>query len=144
MARPTRRGPRRRRVLGDDTRVQGEFQAIRALTPGTETIRKLVLVRNNAVVHTVKPATNQVEFEHTDHPSLLGGILYYARPLQTNDEIARSSPVCVLRDRATQPSEGVVKGVLNNRLALRGTPAFSCRAGSDTGGPGTPRSRGRG
>ena len=76
MARPTRRGPHRRRVLGDDTRVQGEFQTIRALTPGTETIRELALVRNNEVGHTVKPATSQVEFEHTDHPSLLGGILY--------------------------------------------------------------------
>lgn len=145
MARPTRRGPHRRRVLGDDTRVQGEFQTIRALTPGTETIRELALVRNNEVVRTVNPATNQVEFEHTDQPSLLGGILYYARPLQTNDEIARSSPVCLILDRATQPRECVVKGVLHYGLALaQGTPAFSCRADSDTGGPGTPRSRGRG
>ena len=79
------------------------------MTPSTETTRELALVRNNEVVHTVNPATKQVEFEHTDQPSLLSGILYYSRPLQTTDEIARSSPVCLSR-RATSEGLGCSKG----------------------------------
>ena len=84
--------------MGDEIRVQGETPAIRAKILGTDTIREVALVRNNEVVYTVNPAAKQAEFEYTDKAPAAGENFYYVRALQTNDEIAWSSPIWVIRE----------------------------------------------
>ena len=58
----------------------------------------MALVRNNEVVYTVNPAEKQAEFEYTDNAPSAGENFYYVRALQTNDEIAWSSPIWVVRE----------------------------------------------
>ena len=84
--------------MGGDIRAPGEIRTIQALTLGTDTIRALALVRNHKVDYTTEPATKQVEFEYTDHQLSLGENFYHVRALQTNDEIAWSSPIREIRD----------------------------------------------
>lgn len=84
--------------MGEEVAVSGEVPAIRATILGTDAVREVALIRNNEVVYTAHPGTADVAFEYADREPEPGESFYYVRALQTNDEIAWSSPIWVLRD----------------------------------------------
>ena len=84
--------------MGDEMSVEGAIPAIRARILGTDIVREVALIRNNEVVYTVNPEEKDTEFEFTDRQPEPGENFYYVRAIQTNDEIAWSSPIWVVRD----------------------------------------------
>ena len=83
--------------MGDEIAVEGEVPAIRATILGTDMVREVALVRNNEVIYAVKPGMREVDFAYTDREPGEGENFYYVRAIQTNDEIAWSSPIWVVR-----------------------------------------------
>ena len=83
--------------MGDEISVGGAIPGIRAKILGTAIVREVALVRNNQVIYTTNPGTTDVELEYNDREPEEGENFYYVRVLQTNDEIAWSSPIWVVR-----------------------------------------------
>ena len=83
--------------MGDEITITGAVPAIRATILGTDKVREVALIRNNRVIYTANPGTMAVEFEYNDREPEAGENFYYVRALQTNDEIAWSSPIWVVR-----------------------------------------------
>lgn len=84
--------------MGEEIRVGDEVPTVRAKILGTDTIRNVALIRNNEVIYTMNPGSEDVEFEYTDREAEDGENFYYVRAVQTNDEIAWSSPIWVVRE----------------------------------------------
>ena len=84
--------------MGDEIGTSGAVPAIRARVLGTDTVREVALIRNNEVIYTVSPGTRETEFEYTDREPLATESFYYVRAVQSNDEIAWSSPIWVVRE----------------------------------------------
>ena len=84
--------------MGEELRGVRDVPEIRARILGTDDLREVALVRNNAVIYTARPGTPEHAFEYTDREPAPGENFYYVRAIQTNDEIAWSSPVWVVRE----------------------------------------------
>ena len=84
--------------MGQEIRVGDEVPTVRAKILGTDTIRNVALIRNNEVIYTMNPGSEDVEFEYTDREAEDGENFYYVRAVQTNDEIAWSSPIWGVRE----------------------------------------------
>ena len=84
--------------MGDEIRVAGEIPPVRARIIGTDRIEELVLIRNNEVIYTANPDTDTADFEYEDREAGAGENFYYVRALQSNAEIAWSSPIWVVRE----------------------------------------------
>ena len=82
--------------MGDEIGTSGAVPAIRARVLGTDTVREVALIRNNEVIYTVSPGTRETEFEYTDREPVATENFYYVRAVQSNDEIAWSSPIWVV------------------------------------------------
>ena len=82
--------------MGDEIGTGGAVPAIRARVLGTDTVREVALIRNNEVIYTVSPGTRETEFEYTDREPVATENFYYVRAVQSNDEIAWSSPIWVV------------------------------------------------
>ena len=82
--------------MGDEIGTSGAVPAIRARVFGTDTVREVALIRNNEVIYTVSPGTRETEFEYTDREPVATENFYYVRAVQSNDEIAWSSPIWVV------------------------------------------------
>ena len=84
--------------MGDETATTGAVPAIRAHIIGTDTVKEVALVRNNEVIYTLSPGAREAEFEYTDREPVADESFYYLRAIQTNDEVAWSSPIWVVRE----------------------------------------------
>ncbi len=84
--------------MGDEIGVSGAPPPIRARILGTDTVREVALIRNNEVIYTVNPGEKDTDFEYADKEPAAGENFYYVRAIQTNDEIAWSSPIWVVRE----------------------------------------------
>ncbi len=83
--------------MGDEIEVEGDLPPVRTRILGTDTIREVALVRNNEVIYTVHPETTESDFQFRDSQPAAGESFYYVRAVQTNNEIAWSSPIWVVR-----------------------------------------------
>lgn len=83
--------------MGDELSVDGAVPKVWALILGTDTLREVALVRNNEVIYTVHPGKRETEFEYVDREPAPAENFYYLRAIQTNDEIAWSSPIWVVK-----------------------------------------------
>lgn len=84
--------------MGDEIVVGGEIPTVRAKILGTDLVDEVTLIRNNEVIYTAHPATEEFEFEYTDREAVHKDNFYYVRAVQTNREIAWSSPIWVVRE----------------------------------------------
>ena len=74
--------------------VEGWLPATK-LPTGTVPIGRIVLIRNNKVVHTVAPDTKEADFEHRDDAAERGGSYHCARAEQSDGSLAWVSPIRV-------------------------------------------------
>ena len=58
-------------------------------------IGRIVLIRNNKVVHTVAPDTKEADFEHRDDAAEQGGSYHCVRAEQSDGSLAWVSPIRV-------------------------------------------------
>ncbi len=91
--------------MGDAIEAGEAVPPIRAAILGTDRIREVALVRNNEAIYTLQPGTSEVRFEYTDREPEPGESFYYVRAVQTNDEIAWSSPIWVARRPARDSAD---------------------------------------
>ena len=66
---------------------------IRAI--GTDTIKQIIIVKNQTFVYTGRPNTKEVYLEFQDKDFEPGANYYYVRVLQNNEQMAWSSPIWV-------------------------------------------------
>ncbi len=88
-----------------DVRIQGrvmgeafttsEPPTVTARVIGTGPLERIVLIRNNEIVHTVEPDAQSVDLEYRDASSQRGESYYYLRAEQADGSLAWSSPIWV-------------------------------------------------
>lgn len=77
---------------------------IEATIAGTDEILQVDLIKDGAVIDTVRPAASRYVYRYVDRPSRRAESHLYLRVLQRNGEIAWGSPVWVTyRDRPAEP-----------------------------------------
>ncbi len=79
--------------MGDAIDAGDSVRLVRAKILGTDTVREVALVRNNSLLCAVQLGTQDLEFPYTDREPIPGESFYYLRAVQTNNEIAWSSPI---------------------------------------------------
>jgi hypothetical protein len=86
-------------VMGEEIEIEGKPR-IAAEIQGTDQIEEVILVRDGAILHTLKPGTQEVRFEYEDN-TFGGSSYYYLRVAQAdkdrhgNPSQAWSSPIWV-------------------------------------------------
>jgi hypothetical protein len=85
--------------LGDG--FMGEELSLRALPPleitaiGTAEIERIDIVRNERVIHSVRPGASRAAFSYLDAEPRQGSSYYYVRVLQADRHVAWGSPIWV-------------------------------------------------
>lgn len=83
-------------IQGDIAKVNGSFQLyIKVL--GTAAIRQVDIIRSNTYLHNRQNLGSETEFTFVDNNPLPGESYYYVRVMQTNDQMAWSSPIWIQR-----------------------------------------------
>ena len=86
----------RRRLMGEEF-ASSAPPKLRAKVGGTAPIAQIDLVRNNEFIYTLKPGKNDFEFEYLDKSARPGGNYYYVRVMQTDGNMAWSSPIWIAK-----------------------------------------------
>ena len=64
---------------------------------GTAAIRQVDIIRSNTYLHNRQNLGTETEFTFVDNNPLPGESYYYVRVMQTNEQMAWSSPIWVQR-----------------------------------------------
>ena len=72
-----------------------EQPVVRAQVIGTLPIERIVLVKNNEIVYTVRPDAKEASFEYRDEEAAPGESYYYIRAEQSGGSLAWASPIWV-------------------------------------------------
>ena len=64
---------------------------------GTAPIKAIDIIRSNRYVYRHTPDATTVNFEYRDRNPIPGESYYYVRILQTNNQVAWSSPIWIVR-----------------------------------------------
>ncbi len=82
------------RLMGDAFATT-EQPVVRAKVVGTVPIARVVLIKNNEVVYSVTPGTQEVDFEYRDDAAEPAESYYYIRAEQSDGSLAWGSPIWV-------------------------------------------------
>lgn len=88
--------------LGEEIRVGGAAPALRAKILGTARLREIAVIRDDQVVCQLRPEGAEADFEFRDAEPAAAESFYYLRAVQSDGEVAWSSPIWVLRDPAAR------------------------------------------
>ncbi len=83
-------------LQGDIAAVSGGFR-LWVKVIGTAPIRQIDIIRSNTFVHNLNPMQKEVTFTWVDNQPKTGDSYYYVRVIQTNDQMAWSSPIWIKR-----------------------------------------------
>lgn len=83
-------------IQGDIVPVKGSFE-LRVKIVGTAAIRQIDIIRNNTYLYNRQNLAPETEFTFVDNKPLPGESYYYVRVMQTNEQMAWSSPIWVQR-----------------------------------------------
>jgi hypothetical protein len=83
-------------LMGDEFDWEGPVP-LEVKAQGTAAVARIVIVKNNAVVYSVEPATDSVALTYRDAGGGSGRSFYYVRLEQTDGQLAWSSPFWVVR-----------------------------------------------
>jgi hypothetical protein len=83
-------------IQGDIAPVKGGFRLYVKII-GTAAIRQIDIIRNNTYLHNRQHLGPETEFTFIDNDPLPGESYYYVRVMQTNEQMAWSSPIWVQR-----------------------------------------------
>ncbi len=81
-------------IMGDAFETAGR-PPVRANVVGTGPLDRVVLIKDNEIVYSVRPAERSVSFEYRDAEAARGESYYYVRAEQTDGSLAWSSPIWV-------------------------------------------------
>ncbi len=81
-------------IMGDAFGTS-EQPVVRAKVIGTVPIARVVLIKNNKIVYTIKPGTKETDFEYRDDAGERGESYYYIRAEQSDGSLAWGSPIWV-------------------------------------------------
>jgi hypothetical protein len=85
-------------LQGDIVTVAGDFRlSVRVI--GTKPIRQIDIIRDQSFVHNRQNLGRDVSFTYVDNEAGTGEHYYYVRVIQTDGNIAWSSPIWVTRGR---------------------------------------------
>jgi len=85
-------------IMGDEAHLSSEEtgRKFKVVVGGTNTIDKVQVIKSNKEVYTEKGQSRFLEFRFEDDQPLRGTEYYYVRVIQTDGEMAWSSPVWVV------------------------------------------------
>jgi hypothetical protein len=83
-------------IQGDIAEVKGSFR-LYVKVIGTAAIRQLDIIRSNTYLHNRQNLGTETEFTFVDNNPLPGESYYYVRVIQTNEQMAWSSPIWITR-----------------------------------------------
>jgi hypothetical protein len=81
-------------LQGDITTGGGRVRLVVKVI-GTARIRQLDIIRNNTFIHTQQNLGREATFSYEDDPLPSGETYYYVRVMQTNEQMAWSSPIWI-------------------------------------------------
>src|SRR5262249_13458043 len=81
-------------LMGDEFRAWPP-PAAEVKVIGTAGLRRVEVVRNNQIVYTASPGSDQAQFRYQDAQPVRGGAYYYLRVIQEDGNMAWSSPIWV-------------------------------------------------
>ncbi len=82
-------------MMGDSFSAHDKPLQIKTSVYGTDRIRKVELLRNNQVIHSITPDAEDVKMEYIDSSRPRQGTFYYLRVLQEDEHMAWSSPIWI-------------------------------------------------
>ncbi|MCE7988927.1 MAG: DUF3604 domain-containing protein [Caldilinea sp. CFX5] len=80
--------------MGEEIKVDGP-RAIEAQVVGTAPFAYVAILKNNRIIHQTGAGATEVQFSLTDQTDLTPGDFYYLRVVQSNGDLAWSSPIWV-------------------------------------------------
>lgn len=81
-------------IMGDEFNLTG-LPSFQISATGTGPIARVIVVKNNRIVYTMTPNTNQVDFSWMDVEGCNGMSYYYVRIEQADGQLAWSSPMWI-------------------------------------------------
>jgi hypothetical protein len=84
------------RMMGDELRASSP-PPLQVKVIGTDKIRRVEVIRNGQALYTATPDREQAEFQYRDAKPPAGEAYYYIRVIQSDGNMAWSSPIWVTR-----------------------------------------------
>ena len=107
-------------MIGEElTLSRKEVPALKFRVVGTDSIKKINIVRDNKDIYSIAPKSDTARLTFVDREKRSGVSFYYLRVTQEDGHIAWSSPIWVIRPEKKKKLAGVRKAIKAKRKARK-------------------------